>query len=117
MNLWCSPPKGLGATAKKQVLALLTQILCEVPRWKVPAAPPLIADPIFISNAVKQVPKFFGEVLAYAPVKQPHLLLKYFKTRGAVDAGSAKKAKAADAVSDKMSAMDAALAAYFGGAL
>jgi hypothetical protein len=117
VNLWCNPPKGLGATAKKQILALLTQILCEVPRWKVPAAPALIADPIFISNAVKQVPKFFGEVLAYAPVKQPHLLLKCFKTRGALEAGATKKAKAADAVSDKMSAMDAALAAYFGGSL
>jgi hypothetical protein len=117
VNLWCYPPKGLGATAKKQVLALLTQILCEVPRWKVPAAPPLIADPIYISNAAKQVPKFFGEVLAYQPVKQPHLLLKHFKTRGALEAGATKKAKAADAVSDKMSAMDAALAAYFGGSL
>ncbi len=117
VTLWCSPPKGRGATAKKQILALLTQILCEVPRWKVPAAPALIADPIYISNAVKQVPKFFGEVLAYEPVKQPHLLLKCFKTRGTVDGSAAKKAKAADAVSDKMSAMDAALAAYFGGAL
>lgn len=116
VGLWSNPPKGLGATAKKQILALLTQILCEVPRWKVPAAPALISDPIYISNAVKQVPKFFGEVLAHAPVKQPHLLLKHFKSKGVNDA-TAKKAKAADAASDKASAMDAALAAYFGGAL
>jgi hypothetical protein len=116
VNLWSYPPKGLGATAKKQILALLTQILCEVPRWKVPAAPALIADPIYISNAVKQVPKFFGEVLANAPVKQPHVLAKHFKSRGGASDGP-KKAKAGEVVNDKTAAMDAALAAYFGGAL
>ncbi len=113
IDLWGSPPKGLGASAKKQILALLTQILTEVPRWKVPAATALIADPVFMSRAVTQVPRFFKEVLAAPPVKQAHLLAKLFKSRG-VDKGAVKKAKAADAAADKNAAMEAALAAYFG---
>jgi hypothetical protein len=113
IDIWGAPPKGLGATAKKQILALLTQILTEVPRWKVPAAAALIADPVFMSRAVGQVPRFFKEVLGSAPVKQPHLLAKLFKSKG-VDRVAAKKAKAVDAVADKNAAMEAALAAYFG---
>lgn len=114
VELWRSPPKGLGGGAKRQILALLTQILAEVPRWKVPAAPALIADPVFLSRAVTQTPKFYKEVLAYEAPKQPHLLAKLFKTRG----GLAEKPKKAVAViEDKTAALDKALAEYFGGAL
>jgi len=115
LELWRSPPKGLGATAKRQILALLTQILTEVPRWKVPAAEALIKDPVYISRAVKEVTKFFKEVLAYDPVRQPHLLQKLFKSKSAAEPKVKQKVK--DASTDKMNAMDAALAEYFGGAL
>lgn len=114
VDLWRAPPKGLGAGAKKQILALLTQILAEVPRWKVPAAPQLVSDPVFMSRAVTQAPKFFNEVLANEAPRQPHLLAKLFKTRG----GLAEKPKKVVAVAeDKTSALDRALAEYFGGAL
>jgi hypothetical protein len=113
IGLWSAPPKGLGATAKRQILALLTQILVEVPRWKVPAAPALISDPVFMGNAVKQVPRFFQEVLAHPPVAKAHLLAKAFKSKGEVTPGGKKKGKV-EAVMDRAAAMDAALAAYFG---
>lgn len=113
-ELWRNSPKGLSAGAKKQILVIIVQILAEVPRWKVPAATALIQDPVFISRAIKQVPKFFKEVLAYDAPKQPHLLRKLFKSRGTP---AAPKPKGGDLVDDKATALDRALAEYFGGAL
>ena len=53
---------------RKNILGLLVVILCEVPRWKVPAAPVLIKDPITLSRAIKQTSTFFNEVMANPPV-------------------------------------------------
>jgi hypothetical protein len=83
INMWSTPPKGLGGGAKKQILVILTQILIEVPKWKVPAAPSLIKDPVYLSNAIKQIPKFFNEVLSYESPKRTGELIKAFKTRAA----------------------------------
>ena len=102
MNTWRSPDPGLGS-AKKYILVLMTQILCEVPRWKVPAAPALIKDPVAMSRAIKEVPKFFREVLAYDPLRVS--ILKSFKTK-------AENAKKVETV-QQMDAFDRALEAYF----
>lgn len=102
MNTWRTPDVGLGS-AKKYILVLMTQILCEVPRWKVPAAPSLIKDPVAMSRAIREVPKFFREVLAYDPVRVP--ILKGFKVK-------AEKAKKVETV-NQMDAFDRALEAYF----
>lgn len=112
LDLWSFPPKGLPGSAKRQILVILTQILSEVPRWKVPAAPALIRDPILLSNTVKQVPKFFQEVLAYDPPKAGYALLKLFKGKPA-ERAKQKGANAAAAANTKMSAMDIALEEYF----
>jgi hypothetical protein len=40
-------------------------LCCEVPRWKVPACPPLVTDPVRLARAVAQAGSFFTEVLAY----------------------------------------------------
>ena len=48
---------------RKNILGLLVVILCEVPRWKVPAAPVLIKDPVTLSRAIKQSSNFFKEVM------------------------------------------------------
>jgi hypothetical protein len=95
-------------TARKQVLTILTQILCEVPKWKIPAAPALIKDPVAMSQAVRQVPKFFKEVMAYDPPKGLATLLKAFRSRG--KGPSATKAKVAES---KLDAFDKALEDYF----
>jgi hypothetical protein len=42
-------------------------IVAEVPRWKVPAAPSLVKDPVQLSRAVAQGYRFFDEVLVYPP--------------------------------------------------
>ena len=109
IELWNTPPKGLSGSAKKQVLTILTQILTEVPRWKVPAAPGLIKDPIQLSNAVKQVPVFFKEVLAYDSPKQVHKLEKAFKQKAATEKPAAKKV---DGPMTKEEAFDRAFELY-----
>lgn len=90
-------------SCRKQILALLTQILCEVPRWKVPAAPTLIKDPVAMSRAIREVPKFFREVLAYDPPK--HSVIKAFKAK------EAKKVKKVEPT--QIDAFDRALEDYF----
>jgi hypothetical protein len=105
--------KDIPGSAKKHILTVLTQILCEVPRWKVPAAPPLIKDPVEMSNAIRQVPKFFKEVLAYDPPSGVAAITKAFRSRGKVDPKLVAKAKKGEASQDKMTAFDKALDDYF----
>lgn len=112
VELWRDPPKGLAPTAKRQIFTILTQILAEVPRWKVPAAPALIRDPTFLSRAVRTTPKFFQEVLAYDAPRASTELQKAFKTKGAKPNKVKEKAKSA-AVS-QMEAFDKAMEAYMG---
>ena len=66
---------------KKNLLGLCVKILCEVPRWKIPAANPLIKDPIVLSRAVSQTPKFFTEVLQYPSVNSTNMN-KLLKNKG-----------------------------------
>jgi hypothetical protein len=112
LDLWTSPPKGLGANAKKQVLTILTQILTEVPKWKVPAAAPLIKDPVYMSNVVKTIPKFFQEVLSYDPPKRATELEKALRTKGVQKQKVVKKDAA---VLSKDEAFDKAMEAYMVG--
>jgi hypothetical protein len=97
MNLWRSE-----SGSKRQILVLLTQILCEVPRWKVPAAPALIKDPVAMSRAIREVPKFFREVLAYDPA---NIHMKSFKAK--------VEKKVVKVVETQNDAFDRALEAYF----
>ena len=108
LDLWRGGVAG-GAGVRKGILAVLTQILCEVPRWKVPAAPALIKDPVAMSQTIRQVPKFFKEVLAYDPPRMGVALLKAFRARGAKPAA----AKKGEVAADKMDAFDRALEDYF----
>lgn len=112
LDLWRTS-KDISGTAKKHILTILTQILCEVPRWKIPAAPQLIKDPVAMSQAIRQVPKFFKEVLAHDPPSGVAAITKAFRTRGKVDPKTIQKAKKGEAAQEKMSAFDKALDDYF----
>jgi len=107
------PPKGVGGGAKKQIFTILTQILTEVPKWKVPAAAPLIQDPIYISNIVKTIPKFFQEVLAYDPPKKATEVEKALRTKGVQKQKAV--AKKSDENLTKEQAFDKAMEAYMMG--
>lgn len=100
----------LSNSQKKQLIAIMGQILCEVPRWKVPAAPPLVKDPIFVSRAVAQTGKFFREVLAYPAISNNKAVLKQFTTKGQVD----KKKKNKEAVhNEQFAAVERAMDTFF----
>ena len=50
---------------KMDLIAVMVQLLTDVPKWKVPAAPSPVSDPSVLQRAVNQSPTFFQEVLAY----------------------------------------------------
>jgi hypothetical protein len=113
VNLWKHGDKHIQGTAKRHILVILTQILAEVPRWKVPAAQSLVKDPVAMSQAIRQVPKFFREVLAYDVPRGGQALVKAFRTRGKVDRAAAAAAKKGEAHLSQMDAFERAMEAYF----
>jgi hypothetical protein len=52
-------------TQKRKIdtIGVMIQILTEVPKWKVPAAPSLVPDPTKMERMVSQAETFFREVL------------------------------------------------------
>jgi len=106
-RLWRSGEKRMASSNKKDLLALLVTICCEVPRWKVPAAPPLTQDPARLARAVSQVPGFFQEVLAFKPLPVNSQLKPKM-----MQAPRKKKDVKANPMEDHLSAYDAAMEAY-----
>ena len=109
-ELYRGSDKRVGAKGKRDILALMAQILCEVPRWKVPAAPTLIKDPAALSRAIQQSPNFFKEVLANPRVTLPSN--KAIFTTGKQSQKQKEKAKQGQTMETKFSAFDAAMEAY-----
>lgn len=64
LDLYRSEDKHLGAARRQDILVLMLQILTEVPRWKVPAAPTLVKDAVVLARAVGQANIFYAEILA-----------------------------------------------------
>jgi hypothetical protein len=86
----------------------MTLIVCEVPRWKVPAAPTLVEDPVRLSRAVGQASSFFGEVLAHRalPTDLKQNMTKVAKKK------TTEKDKKATTLENHFDAYDAAMEAY-----
>lgn len=100
----------IGARGRRDILALMAQILCEVPRWKVPAAPSLIKDPVTLSRAITQANSFFREVLAEPKISLAGRSKSIFRDKESAKAR--EKAKKADTMEDQMEAYEAAMNAY-----
>ena len=83
------------ARQRGDTMILMIQILCEVPRWKVPAAVPLVKDDIALKLASSQTPLFFKEVLAKRAVEEK--IWKYAR-RKAVKAETKKVLSQEDAI-------------------
>ena len=109
-DLYKGVDKRIGSKGRRDILALMAQILCEVPRWRVPAAPTLIKDPAALSRAIQQSPNFFKEVLAYPRVSMPSN--KSIFTTGKQSQSQKDKAKQGITMETKFSAFDAAMEAY-----
>ena len=67
LQLQRRPNKQISQRRRLDCLCICVQILCEVPKWKVPAAPTLVADPVQLERATGHAEHFFSEVLSFAP--------------------------------------------------
>ena len=111
LNLWRGKQTRLSSKQKQECLAFMVLVITEVPRWKVPAAQPLIKDPTVMSRAVQQSVKFFQEILVKPRVNS--IMPKDI-------AGSAAKRKKVivpgkpDSTEDKMRLMDEMVMAFIG---
>jgi len=108
-RLWKSGEKRMASSVKKDLLVLLATICCEVPRWKVPAAPPLTQDPGRLARAVSQVPGFFQEVLAFKPLPVNSQLKPKMMTAPKKKKDKEQKTSPMD---DHLAAYEAAMDAY-----
>lgn len=109
LDLYKGSEPRLSGKARKDLLALMAQILCEVPRWKVPAAPTLIKDPMSLSRAITQAGSFFREVLAEPKVSLAGRTRALFKSPVTK---SKEKSKKGVTMEDQMEAYEAAMNAY-----
>jgi len=68
LDIWKGKQARISSRQKQECLALMILIISEVPRWKVPAAQPLIKDPVVMARAVQQSVRFFQEILLKPPI-------------------------------------------------
>lgn len=71
LDLYRSADRHLSPKHKQDALILLYQLLTEVPRWKVPAAPSVIKDPVVLGRAVQQAEVFYREILVLPMPPKP----------------------------------------------
>jgi hypothetical protein len=109
-DMYRSTDKRISSRNRRDILAIMSQILCEVPRWRVPAAPTLIKDPAALSRAIQQSPNFFREVLNNPRVSMPGN--KSIFTTGKQSQKQKDKAKQGISMDTKFQAFDAAMEAY-----
>jgi hypothetical protein len=65
LDIYRSADLKLTQRKKMDTIAVMIQILTDVPKWKVPAAPSLVPDVTKLQRATSQAETFFREVLAY----------------------------------------------------
>jgi len=109
LNLWRGKQTRLSSKQKQECMAFMILVITEVPRWKVPAAQPLIKDPTVMSRAVQQSVRFFQEVLVKPRVNSimPKDLAGT-KTKKKIIISNAKT----DSSEDKMRLMDEMVMAF-----
>lgn len=64
LDIYRSTDFKISQRKKIDTIAVMVQILTDVPKWKVPAAPSLVPDQTKLQRAVSQAEAFFREVLA-----------------------------------------------------
>lgn len=114
MRLWRGGEHRMPARCKRECLALMCLICCEVPRWKVPAAPVLVEDPVRLSRAVGQASGFFSEVLAHKALPIDKLLKPNMMkaARKKKETSLTEKEKKELTLDDKFAAYDLAMEEY-----
>ena len=111
MRLWRGGEARMAARLRRDCLGIMCLIICEVPRWKVPATPSLVPDPVRLSRAVAQSSGFFNEVLAHTPLTAGKQL-KPTMTKSRKQKAATEKEKKEISLEDHFDAYDAAMEAY-----
>ena len=102
IDMYKSKEAGLTARRKLDIVVLLIQIICEVPKLRVPAASPVVKDPLPIQRATEQAPSLFAQILAKP---EPKKVIK--------KVAAPKKVKKLSAVENKLSIVDDIFASYY----
>jgi len=87
---------------RNDLIAIMVQLLCEVPKWKVPAAPSLVQDAGTLQRILQSAPQFFEELLRLPPVKPLPAKVTGLKAKKGKD-----KTKQSE-LEDRLAAIDAA---------
>ena len=111
MRLWKGGEQRMATRFRRDCLGFMALIVCEVPRWKVPAAPSLVTDPLRLSRAVSQSSSFFREVLAHAPLAMEKQI-KSTMTKLEKKKKLTEKDKKINSLEEHFDAYDAAMEAY-----
>jgi len=97
-----------GQKRKMDTITLMIQILTDVPRMKVPAAPTLVSDPGAMARIVSQAEGFFREILALpVPVKLLPNTVTGLKQK------KQKEPTKEEALQKKLEAIDQATMSYY----
>jgi len=91
---------------RNDLIGIMVQLLCEVPKWKVPAAPSLVQDPGTLQRILQSAPQFFEEILRLPPVKPLPAKVTGLKAKKVKD-----KSKQSE-LEDRLAAIDAATMNY-----
>lgn len=113
IDIWRNGMVPLTAKQKREILGLVVLLIAEVPRWKVPAAPTLVKDPVQLSRAVGQAHRFFTEVLAFPPVSKG-IVKTGSKKKRTVAKKESEKEKKQEAFEKHLDAYDQAITSYLG---
>ena len=111
-RLWRGGELRMATKLRRDCLGLMAIICCEVPRWKVPAAPSLVQDPIRLSRAVAQSSSFFNEVLANPMAVENQIKASMTKAVKNRIKKLSDKDKKELTMEEKFSEYDAAMEAY-----
>jgi hypothetical protein len=110
-DLYRFPYKNILTSRRRlDLLCLMFQLLCEVPRWKIPAAAALVKDPIVLRKGIAHVENFFREVLAYEmPPTDIIKEAKKAKVKAKTLNGKSEKDKKKDMIEEQLAIYDKAI--------
>ena len=108
-DLYRFPYKNILTSRRRlDLLCLMFQLLCEVPRWKIPAAAALVKDPVVLRKGIAHVENFFREVLAYE-MPTTDIIKEAKKAKAKITKERTDKDKKKDKIEEQLAIYDKAI--------
>jgi hypothetical protein len=108
LDIYRSTDFRISQRRKMETLYIMIQLLTDVPRWKVPAAPSLVSDPVALQRATEQAESFFHEILRYPLPSKP-----LPATVGSLKKKKEKEPSKEDKIQQQLNAMDQAIMSFY----